>query len=110
LGRVDGNHVISMPPQVVADEIAGAQLVLRQSDDGNRFGGVDHPLDRQGILIPGEVECRAHRDAAPAAAAAATRANPCSRSQIRSSMASVPTDSLIVPGPTPAARNSSSLS
>ena len=41
---------------------------------------------------------------------AATRAKPCSRSQIRSSIDSVPTESRIVPGPTPAARNSSSLS
>ena len=43
-------------------------------------------------------------------AVAATCAKPCSRSQIRSSTDSVPTDSRTVPGPTPAARSSSSLS
>ena len=41
---------------------------------------------------------------------AATAAKPCSRSQIRSSTDSRPTDSRTVPGPTPAAWSSSSLS
>ena len=50
------------------------------------------------------------RDAVAIHAGADTRAKPCSRSQIKSSRASMPTERRIVPGPTPAARSSSSLS
>ena len=49
-------------------------------------------------------------DAVGVDAAAAARAKPCPRSQMRSSTASMPTDSRMVPGPTPAARSSSSFS
>src|SRR5204863_2834088 len=82
---------------------------------------VDHALDRQRILIAHQIKGgeigrgrgHGHSDATPRvadAADAAIRAKPCSRSQIRSSIDSVPTDSRMVPGPTPAARSSSSLS
>src|ERR1700733_13539568 len=58
---------------------------------------MEHALDRQWVLVAlelGHVTC----------------ANPCSRSQTKSSTDSVPTESLIVPGPTPAASSSASLS
>src|SRR5690242_15597659 len=66
-----------------------------------------HPLDLQGVLVPREID---HAVATFFPDVAATSANPCSRSQIRSATDSVPTDSRTVPGPTPAARSSSSLS
>src|SRR5688572_32674888 len=99
--------------QVEADEVAGAQLVGRQADDGDGLCMVERALDRERVLIPGEIEyrvaCRTHDVATPLAVTAAARANPCSRSQIRSSTCSMPTDSLMVPGPTPAAFSSASL-
>src|SRR5262245_28521265 len=86
-----------MALEVVADEVACAQLVARQPDDGDRARAVDDALDRQRILVSLELD---HL----------TRASACSRSQIRSSTDSVPTESLIVPGRTPAASSSASLS
>src|SRR6476646_1469341 len=114
--RIHRKDLIAMPTQVIADEIARAQFVRRQSDDRNGFRAVEHPLNGQRILIACEVE-RAdragwdgcHTVATPLAAAVAARENPCSRSQIKSSTDSVPTDNRMVPGPTPAARSSSSF-
>src|SRR6185436_2384728 len=110
LARVHGNHAVSMPLEVVADEVARAQLGLRQPDDGDGLRVVQDALDDQRILKRGEIECRAHRDATSLSAEAAARAKPCSRSQIRSSTDSVLSDRRIVPGPTPAALSSSSFS
>ena len=63
------------------------------------FARLEHALDRQRVLIALELGHRStHRPSA------------CSRSQIRSSTDSVPTDNLTVPGPTPAASSSASLS
>src|SRR4029453_13753453 len=108
------NYPVSVPPQVIADEVTGPQLVLRQADDGDRPGVVNDTLNRQRILVPRQIERlrrsgRAHT-ATPAAPTAPARANPCSRSQIKSSIVSMPTESRMVPGPTPAARSSSSFS
>ena len=110
LARVDRNHAVPVTFEVVPDEIARAQLVFRQSDDGDGLRVVQDALDRQRILIAGHIERRAHRDATSLVADAAARAKPCSRSQIRSSIDSVPTESRMVPGPTPAALSSSSFS
>src|SRR6202044_3287744 len=103
---------VAVPLEVVADEVAGPQLVARQADDRDRLRGVQHPLDRHHVLVAAEVELRVHIGHAVAffPAVAATRLKPCSRSQMRSSTDSVPTDSRTVPAPTPAARSSSSLS
>src|SRR4029077_12546167 len=109
LAGIHRDHPVAVPPQVVAHEVAGPQLVGRQAHDRDRLGGVEHALDRQRVLIPRQVEL-AHAGAPSLPAVAATSAKPCSRSQIRSSTDSVPTDSRTVPGPTPAARSSSSLS
>src|SRR6201991_1737636 len=96
-----------MPLEVVADEVAGPQFVVRQAHDRDGLRGVHHPLDRRRVLVLREV---GHAVPAFTAAAAATCAKPCFRSQIRSSTDSVPTDSRTVPGPTPEARSSSSPS
>src|SRR5688572_4777156 len=90
--------------------MARAQLVFRQPDDGNRLCAEEYPLHDERILIPADVERQGHRDDTSDVAETAARAKPCSRSQIRSSTSSVPTESRIVPGPTPAARSSSSAS
>src|SRR6185437_7069875 len=108
LAGVHRDHVVAVPPEVVADEVAGPQLVLRQPHDRDRLRGVQHPLDLQRVLVPCQIEI-AH-EAASEPTVAATRAKPCSRSQIRSSTDSRPTDNRTVPGLTPAARSSSSLS
>ena len=47
-----------MAVQVEADEVAGAQLVLRQADDRDRLRAVEDALDRQRILIAGQIERR----------------------------------------------------
>src|SRR5688572_25190239 len=104
--RVHGNDFVAMPLEVVAHEVTRAKFVRRQPDDGNRLRVVEHALDDQRILISRQIH---HAVAASLAAPEAARANPCSRSQIRSSTDSVPTESLIVPGPTPAAASSASL-
>src|SRR5690606_26196207 len=74
--------------------------------DRDRLRAVNHALNRERILVTSQVD---HAVALPGIAAA-TLAKPCSRSQIRSSTDSMPTDSRIVPGPTRAAFNSSPLS
>src|SRR4029078_11454169 len=102
------DHAVAVPFEVVADEVAGPQLVGSQAHDRDRLGRVEHALDRQRVLVPRQIEV-AHAVAPSWPAVAATSAKPCSRSQIRSSTDSVPTDSRTVPGPTPAARSSSSL-
>src|SRR5580693_1282596 len=109
LAGIHGDHAVAVPLEVVADEVAGPQLVVREAHDRDRAGGMQHALDRQRILVPRQID---HGAAAflPAPAVAATSAKPCCRSQIRSSTDSVPTDSRTVPGPTPAARSSSSPS
>src|SRR5580692_7968373 len=107
LAGIHRDHAVAVPLEVVADEVAGPQLVVRQAHDRDRAGGVEHALDRHRVLVPREI---GHAVATFFAAGAATRARPCSRSQIRSSTDSVPTDSRTVPGLTPAARSSSSLS
>src|SRR3954470_12268341 len=108
LARVHRDDAVAVAAQVEADEVARAQVIARQSDDGDGLRRVQHLLDRQRVLVAPDVE-RRHRAVASVVDADATRANPCPRSQIRSSTASIPTDSRIVPGPTPAARSSSSL-
>src|SRR6202050_5030995 len=107
LARIDRDHAVVVPLEVVTDEVAGPQLVVGQAHDRDRLGCVEYPLDRQRVLVPGEI---GHAVATFFCAVAATSVKPCSRSQIRSSTDSVPTDSRTVPGPTPAARSSSSLS
>src|SRR6201989_2265781 len=102
------DHAVAVPFEVVADEIAGPQLVGGQAHDSDRLGRVEHALNRQRVLVPRQVEV-AHAVAPCWLAVAATSAKPWSRSQIRSSTDSVPTDSRTVPGPTPAARSSSSV-
>src|ERR1700722_19487971 len=107
LAGVDRDHVVTVSLEVVADEVARPQLVVREAHDRDGLRGVEHPLDRHWVLIRREI---GHGVASFVPTVAATRANPRSRSQIRSSTDSVPTDSRTVPGPTPAASNSSSLS
>src|SRR6185436_20488364 len=99
-----------MPLEIEPDEVARAQMVLRETDNGDGLRVVQHALDGERILVPGQIERSTHEEVTSLAEDAATLANPCSRSQIRSSIASVPTDNLIVPGPTPAARSSASSS
>src|ERR1700730_2509849 len=109
LAGVDRDHLVAVALEVVADEVARPQLVARQAHDRDRLGGVQHALDRQRVLVLAEVEIT-HGIVTLFPVVAATSAKPCSRSQIRSATDSVPTDSRTVPGPTPAARSSSSLS
>src|SRR5262249_6999668 len=109
LAGIHRDHAVVVPLEVVADEVTGPQFFVRQAHDRDRPGRVEPPLDRQRVLVPLEVEV-AHAVASSRPVVAATSAKPCSRSQIRSSTDSVPTDSRTVPGPTPAARSSSSLS
>src|SRR5262245_10542984 len=100
-----------MPLEVVADKVAGSQLVGRQAHDCDRPGCVEDSLDALRVLVAREIDhAVAARCTAACPAVVATSAKPCCRSQIRSSTDSVPTDSRTVPGPTPAARSSSSLS
>src|SRR3984893_3478400 len=47
LARVDRNHAVPVPPEVEPDEIACAQLILRQPDNRDRLCPVEHLLDRQ---------------------------------------------------------------
>src|ERR1700743_933181 len=109
LARVARDHLVAVPLEVVADEVARPQLVARQAHDRDRLGGVQHALDRQHVLVPAEVDI-GHAVVTLFPVVAATCAKPCSRSQSRSATDSVPTESRTVPGPTPAARSSSSLS
>src|SRR5208283_4935078 len=107
LAGIHGDHAVAVALEVVANEVAGPQFVVRQAHDRDRLGGLEHALDRQRVLVLPEID---HAVATFFPAVVATRAKPCSRSQIRSSTDSVPTDSRTVPGRTPAARSSSSLS
>src|ERR1700728_2040764 len=113
LARVHRDHPVAVPLEVVADEVACAQLIARQAHDRDRLRGVQHPLDRHHVLVAPEVELRVHIGHDVTAffpAVAATRLKPCSRSQIRSSTDSAATATRTLPAPTPAARSSSSLS
>ena len=56
LARVHRDDAVAVPLQVVADEVARAQLVLRQPDDRDRLRVVEHALDRQRILIARQIE------------------------------------------------------
>src|SRR4029079_9465339 len=87
LVRIDREHLVAMALEVVADEVARAELVAGQSHDRDRPRAEEHTLDRQRVLVSGEI---GHLP----------RAKACSRSQIRSSTDSVPTDTLTVPGRT----------
>src|SRR5262249_10589790 len=107
LAGVHRDHAVAVPLEVVAHEVAGPQFVGRQAHGRDGPGVVEHALDRERVLVPPEID---HADATFFPDVAATCANPCYRSQIRSSTDSVPTDSRTVPGPTPAARSSSSPS
>src|SRR5690606_32636024 len=108
LARIHRNHAIAVTAQIEADEVARAECVPGQADDRDRLRVQKDALDRQGILVAREIERRGHERTSVARARA--RAKPCSRSQIRSSASSIPTDSRIVPGRTPAARSSASTS
>ena len=99
LAGIDGDNPVAVALEVEADEVAGAQRIRGETDDGDRACVVEQSLDRERILVPVEIQV-GHL----------TPARPLSRSQIRSSTDSVPTDSLIVPGRTPAASSSASLS
>src|SRR5262249_57835274 len=81
----------------VTEEVASAELVGGEAAHGDRVRAVEDVLDRERVLVPLEPGHLA-------------RSSACSRSQIRSSTDSVPTESLIVPGPTPAASSSASPS
>src|SRR5215467_10383778 len=107
LAGIHRDHAVAVPLEVVANEVAGPQFVAGQAHDRDRPGRVEHALDRQRVLVPAEI---GHAVATFFPAVAATRAKPRSRSQIRSSTDSVPTDSRTVPGTMPAARSSSSPS
>src|SRR5271163_1623946 len=99
LARIDRDNPVAVALEVEADEVAWAQRVRGQADDGDRVRAMEHALDRQRVLVSLEIQL-GHL----------TPARPRSRSQIRSSTDSVPTESLIVPGRTPAAWSSASLS
>ena len=101
----------------------GYGLVLGQDGDGARWTVVIDDVSLVAVAIA-SWDCGMEYDLSPdertvvaalpgwplaVAVAAPTRAKPCPRSQIRSPIDSMPTDSRIVPGPTPAARSSSSL-
>src|SRR4051812_38899332 len=100
LARVDRDDPVTVALEVVADEVARPQLVGGQPDDRDRRRRVQDALDRGRVLVRLEV----HQ------AALLTLVKPCSRSQIRSSALSVPTDSRTVPARTPEAASSASLS
>src|SRR4051794_1703158 len=72
LAGIDRNHAIAVALEVVANEVARAQLVAREPHDSDRSRALKHPLDRERVLVAAEIR---HR----------TRASACSRSQIRSS-------------------------
>ena len=55
LAGIDGDHPVAMPLEVVANEVAGAQLVSGQAHDRDCPGGVQHALDHQRVLVPGEI-------------------------------------------------------
>src|ERR1700722_1424015 len=108
LAWIHWHNTVSMPLQVEPDEIARAQVVARQPNDRDGLCTEQRRLDRQWILIAHKVKpIHCPSLAGPDARA---RANPCSRSQIRSSVFSMPTESRIVPGRTPAAASSRSSS
>ena len=114
--RVDRNHACSRAASGSSRRSSWRAARSATARRSRRvFACVEHALDRQRILIAARGRrrragrARSYRRLRVAAAAAA-RAKPCSRSQIRSSTDSVPTDSRMVPGPTPAARSSSSFS
>src|SRR5262249_43008776 len=88
LVRGDRDDAIAVPLQVVADEVARAQLARRETDDGHRARVVHDLLDRAAVL-----ELVHAVTAEPRAAW-----SPRSRSQTRSSTSSSPTDSRTVPG------------
>src|SRR5262245_1525209 len=107
--RVHGYHAVAVPLHVEADEVARAQRVVRKTDDRDGLRVQQHALNRARVLVAREIEFVAHRVFSKWLVSLA-RANPCSRSQIRSSTSSIPTESRIVPGPTPAAASSCSSS
>src|SRR5436190_5331329 len=45
--RVHGNDVVPVPFEVVPDEVAGAQVIFRQPDNGHRLRVVKHALNGQ---------------------------------------------------------------
>src|SRR5262249_2003123 len=55
LAGIHRNHTVAVPLEVVANEVAGPQLVGRQAHDRDRPGRVEHALDRQRVLVPPEV-------------------------------------------------------
>src|SRR3954462_2029236 len=97
LARIDRDDVVAVTLQVVADEVARPQVIAREPHDRDCVRAGWSAWDGEGALVALEVR---HP----------IRSSPCSRSQIRSSTDSVPTDSRIVTGPTPAASSSASLS
>jgi hypothetical protein len=56
LARVDRNDAIPVALEIEPDEVARAQMVPRQPDDGDGLRAVDHALDRQRILIASQIE------------------------------------------------------
>src|SRR3954462_3496002 len=107
LAGVHREHAVSVALEVVADEVAGPQLVAGEAHDRDRLRAVQHALDGERFLVGRQAS---HAVATVRSTAAAAPSKPCWRSHSRSSTDSVPTERRTVPGPTPAARSSSSLS
>lgn len=57
--RVDGNDAVPVPSKVERHEVTRAQVILRQAHNRDGLRAVQHPLDRQRVLVPTHVERRA---------------------------------------------------
>src|SRR6266542_2599773 len=108
LARVHRNDAVAVAAQIEADEVARAQLARGKTDDRDRPRAREYRQDRERILPP--VGDGGLTQAFTGVRIADTARRPTSRSSIRSSTDSRPTERRIVPAEMPAAVSSSSES